>query len=196
MSTRTVAVTAVLAGAATLAATGITYASAPQAPAALPRQAAPAPAPAPAPFGGDSGNREKGAGGDSYDREEGGRGREGGGRDRREGRRGRGEGRIEVNERTYSARPDGCITVVSGLGSTSFNVRNDSWKTVEFFRGVTCGNGAPIATIGPHGFSAGIAPGSVDGTVHVDNGVVGSFRVFEEFDHDGFDHGEFDDDEY
>ncbi|MEU6576715.1 hypothetical protein [Streptomyces sp. NPDC046805] len=86
------------------------------------------------------------------------------------------EGRIQINERTYSARVGGCITVVSGLGATSLNVRNDSRKTVEVFRGAVCDNGAPIATVGPYSSSDGLDPGTVPG-FSVQNGVVGSFRV-------------------
>ncbi|WP_086723322.1 hypothetical protein, partial [Streptomyces carpinensis] len=72
------------------------------------------------------------------------------------GRRHHEEGWIHINERSYSAHPNGCITVVSGLGSNSFNIRNDSRKTVEFFRGVTCDNGAPVATVGPWSQSDGV----------------------------------------
>ncbi|MEU0836553.1 hypothetical protein [Streptomyces sp. NPDC005969] len=84
-------------------------------------------------------------------------------------------------ERTYSAHTDGCITVVSGLGSRSFSVRNDSRKTVEVFRGATCDNGSPIATVGPWGATAGVTPGFVRGGVFVRNGVVGSFRVVDNY---------------
>ena len=160
MSTRTIAVTAAVAGAAALAVTGITYASAAPkgAPAAPAGTAAPAAQAVPAT---DS------AGGDGGD---GGLGADG--------------GSIHFNERTYSAHPGGCVTVVSGLGSTSFNVRNDSNRTVEVFTGVTCDNGAPIATVGPHGSAAGIVPGMVSGGVRVPDGVVGSFRVVDS-GHDG-----------
>ncbi|MFD4976575.1 hypothetical protein ACFWOI_42240, partial [Streptomyces sp. NPDC058424] len=69
--------------------------------------------------------------------------------------------------------------------------RNDSKTTVEVFRGVTCDNGAPIATVGPRSEANNVRPGKVkdededekgeheemeDG-VKVKNGVVGSFRV-------------------
>ncbi|WP_055627015.1 hypothetical protein [Streptomyces hirsutus] len=101
------------------------------------------------------------------------------------------EGRIHINERSYSAAPGGCITVVSGLGSRSLNIRNDSRRSVEVFRGATCDNGAPIATVGPHSSSDGVHPRHVEGGVFVKNGVVGSFRVvkrhFGEFGgNDGF----------
>ncbi|MGW3776816.1 hypothetical protein, partial [Streptomyces sp. NPDC005091] len=87
------------------------------------------------------------------------------------------KGRIHINERSYSAQPDGCITVVSGLGSRSFNVRNDSRRTVELFRGATCDNGSPVATVGPWSTSNGVFTRQVHGGVWVRNGVVGSFRV-------------------
>ncbi|MFE7995035.1 hypothetical protein, partial [Streptomyces shenzhenensis] len=141
LMTRSTAVTAGIAAAAALTATGITYASA----SSVPAQAAPAalqaaPAPAQAPFGGNVGkgnkeeNEEKGEKGENEENE----GREGKGK-RFE------EGRIHINERTYSSHPDGCITVVSGLGAKTLNIRNDSRKTVEVFRGAVCDNGAPIA---------------------------------------------------
>ncbi|MER5363005.1 hypothetical protein [Streptomyces sp. NPDC002785] len=85
-------------------------------------------------------------------------------------RRGDDEGRIHFNERTYSAYPGGCVTAASGLGSTSFNIFNDSRRTVEVFRGATCDNGGPVAIVGPYGATAG---------VFVNNGVGGSFRVIE-----------------
>ncbi|MGW3722926.1 hypothetical protein ACWD8L_38735 [Streptomyces sp. NPDC005133] len=166
MTTRTVAVTAAVVGAAVLATTGITYASA-----AGSTQAAPSiQAPATAPFGGDGGTAGNAKGNE-------GKGNEGGGY----GGGGYGgyhyEGRIHFNERTYSGHPDGCITVVSGLGSRSFNVRNDSRHTVEVFRGATCDNGSPVATVGPWSTSNGVFTRQIRGGVKVRNGVVGSFRV-------------------
>ncbi|MEU6664376.1 hypothetical protein ABZ893_35920, partial [Streptomyces sp. NPDC046821] len=80
-------------------------------------------------------------------------------------------------------------TVVSGLGSTSLNVRNDSRKTVEVFRGATCDNGAPIATVGPHSSSDGVHPGRTEG-LHVWNGVAGSFRVVDNHRGDRGDRGD------
>jgi hypothetical protein len=68
--------------------------------------------------------------------------------------------------------------VVSGLGARSFNVRNDSRRTVEFFRGATCDNGSPVATVGPWSTSNGVfTRHHIRGGVFVKNGVVGSFRV-------------------
>ncbi|MET7310962.1 hypothetical protein ACWD7C_33205 [Streptomyces sp. NPDC005134] len=172
MTTRTVAVTAAVVGAAVLATTGITYASA-----AGSTQAAPSiQAPAAAPFGGDGGNTgnagtgkgNEGKGNEGYGGGYGGGGGHGGYHY---------EGRIHFNERTYSAHPDGCITVVSGLGSRSFNVRNDSRHSVEVFRGATCDNGSPVATVGPWSTSNGVFTRQVHGGVKVRNGVVGSFRV-------------------
>ncbi|MFE9976297.1 hypothetical protein ACFYRD_37730 [Streptomyces hirsutus] len=165
MITRPNVVTVAVAAAAGLAVTGITYASAS---AYEPAQAAPAfqqaPAPAAAPMGGDSGRGNEGRGNEGRDHE---------GRDF--------EGRIHINERSYSAAPGGCITVVSGLGSRSLNIRNDSRRSVEVFRGATCDNGAPIATVGPHSSSSGVHPGHVEGGVFVKNGVVGSFRVIDHY---------------
>ncbi|MFJ6562254.1 hypothetical protein ACIQMV_20810 [Streptomyces sp. NPDC091412] len=186
--TRSTAVTAAVCAAAALAATGITYATAAPAPAPQAAPAAPAvvqQAPAQAPMGGESGQ---------------GRGNEGGGRGGEGGEGGQGGehgkrrhheiGRIFINERSFSAQPDGCITVVSGLGSKSFNIRNDSKRAVEFFRGATCDNGAPVATVGPHSEANGVKVHHTKG-IHVKDGVVGSFRVVkrhhgEDFDFDDF----------
>ncbi|MET8288669.1 hypothetical protein ACGFWD_00155 [Streptomyces sp. NPDC048448] len=121
--------------------------------------------------GGRGGDDDGGRGGDDDG------GRDGGGRDGG-GRGGRGyEGRIDFNERSYSAQSWGCITVVSGLGSRSFNVRNDSHRTVEVFRGATCDNGSPVATVGPWSTTNGVVSHFVHGGVKVRDGVVGSFRV-------------------
>lgn len=185
MPTRTFAVAAAGVGAAVLAATGITYAatsgSSPASPsvhqraapvhrAAQPDQRAAQPdqraAPAAAP---ESGGGERGGDGERG----GGRDREGGGRDfgRKE------EGRIYFNDRVYSAAAEGCITTASGLGSSSFNVFNDSRRTIEVFRGFTCDNGAPVATVGPHGATNGVVTRTVHGSLFGDDGVVGSFLV-------------------
>ncbi len=86
-----------------------------------------------------------------------------------------GERAIHINERSYSTDPGDCITVISGLAS-SLNIRNDSGKTVEVFRGAVCDNGAPIAHVGPHSSSNGVTPQPTD-AITIDNGVVGSFRV-------------------
>ncbi|MCX4579416.1 hypothetical protein OHB41_40810 [Streptomyces sp. NBC_01571] len=175
MTTRNIAVTAAVAAATALVATGVTYASATAAPSATPtvNQIAPS--------GGDSG-QSKGKEGNTGQS----KGNEGGGGGDRGGRR-HYEGHIDFNERTYSARSWGCITVVSGLGSRSFNVRNDSHKTVEVFRGATCDNGSPLATVGPWSTANGIVPFRVHGGVKVRDGVVGSFRVVE--DHHGGGYG-------
>ncbi|MFV5995248.1 hypothetical protein ACNPQM_23045 [Streptomyces sp. NPDC056231] len=181
MKTRTVAVTAAAVGAAVIATTGITYASAAGSTQAAPsyQQAAPAvqqAAPDAAPLGGEGG----GNGGGGKGNEGGGYGGYGG--NERGGKkefRFHREGRIFINERSYSARgEDGCITVVSGLGSKSFNVRNDSRRTVEFFQGATCDNGSPVATVGPWSTSNNVfTHRHIRGGVKVRNGVVGSFRV-------------------
>ncbi|MFF1503315.1 hypothetical protein ACFVZR_26325 [Streptomyces sp. NPDC058316] len=182
MVTRSTVVTAAVAAAAALAATGITYASAAT---SEPAQAAPvvqqAAAPVSALTGGDAGKgNEKGNEGRGNEgRGEEGRGEGGRGFERRGHEEERFEGRIHINERTYSDERGGCITVVSGLGSKSLNIRNDSRRTVEVFRGATCDNGAPIATVGPHSSSDGVFPGHVRGGVWVRDGVVGSFRVID-----------------
>ncbi|MEE1770867.1 hypothetical protein PUR34_22680 [Streptomyces sp. JV185] len=173
MITRSTVVTAAVAAAAALAATGITYASAATSEPAQATQAVQQAVPASALGGGDVGKGNEGKGNE-------GRGNEGRGNEGR-GNEGRGhfEGRIHINERTYADELGGCVTVVSGLGSNSLNIRNDSRRTVEVFRGATCDNGAPIATVGPHSSSDGVFPGHVKGGVWVKNGVVGSFRVIE-----------------
>ncbi|MER5851693.1 hypothetical protein ABT126_32915 [Streptomyces sp. NPDC002012] len=184
MVTRSTVVTAALAAAAALAATGITYASAAS---TEPAQAAPvvqqqAAAPVSALNGGDSGNGNgngnEGKGNEGNEGRGGGYENKGGGRENK-GHREHFEGRIHINERTYTAEGGGCITVVSGLGSKTLNIRNDSRRTVEVFRGATCDNGAPLATVGPWSSSDGVFPGRVRGGVKVHNGVVGSFRVIE-----------------
>ncbi|MGW2647075.1 hypothetical protein ACWC2T_19595 [Streptomyces sp. NPDC001393] len=109
-----------------------------------------------------------------------GEGRDGGGRGR--GRGHREDGRIYFNERTYSAAAEGCIT--AGGSGSSFSIFNDSRKTVEVFRGFSCDNGSPVAVVGPHGETSGVAPRAVHEGVFGfgDDGVVGSFRVV--CDHD------------
>ncbi|OLZ65523.1 hypothetical protein AV521_31140 [Streptomyces sp. IMTB 2501] len=153
---RSTIVTASAGAAAALAVTGITYASA--APGSVP-QTAPAAAPQ-APLDGSSGQNN-------------GKGNEGKGNERRGNER---EGRILVNERSYSAHPGDCITVVSGLGAKTLNIRNETHKRVEVFRGAVCDNGAPIATVGPHSDSFGVDDLHTKG-IHVKDGVVASFRV-------------------
>ncbi|WBO69737.1 hypothetical protein [Streptomyces camelliae] len=168
---RSTMVTAGVSAAAALAVTGITYASA--APAQAP-QAAPAAAPA-APLSNDPGQGKNNNNGNNNEGQ--GKGNEGKGNEgrREEGRRHE-EGRIEVNERSYSAHPGDCITVVSGLGAKTLNIRNESHKRVEVFRGAVCDNGAPIATVGPHSSSFGVDDLHTK-AVHVKEGVVASFRV-------------------
>lgn len=201
--TRTHAIATAVAAAAALTATGITYASAVPAPQTQ-AQVAPAAIPAQALTGGEGGNTGKGNEG---------KGNEGRGGERRGNERGgkrhHEEGRIHINEREYSGRPDGCITVVSGLGAKSFNIRNDSRNEVEVFRGAVCDNGAPIATVGRFSSANNIRPGKdededfdkgehhdnkhhnnkhhdkMDDGVKVKHGVIASFRVIKRH------HGEF-----
>ncbi|MGW6401524.1 hypothetical protein [Streptomyces sp. NPDC055134] len=182
MPTRIFAVSAAMVGAAVLAAAGITYAAQSESTQAAPpaKQAAPsakraAPpakqaAPAAAPHGTDSTGGRKNEGRGHKDR----------------GYGGKDEGRIHFNERTYSARTEGCIPAASGLGSTSFSIYNDSDRTVEVYRGFNCDNGSPVATVGPygatHGVATGTGQGSGQGGVFVNDGVVGSFRVIRDHD--------------
>ncbi|WP_413754407.1 hypothetical protein NRF20_44630 [Streptomyces sp. R-74717] len=180
MVTRSTVVTAAIAAAAALAATGITYASAATTePAHSSPVAQQATAPVSALDGGDAGKGSDGKGNDDRGYDD----------DRDYGDRDYYEGRIQINERTYADAPGGCITVVSGLGSNSLNIRNDSRRTIEVFRGVTCDNGAPIATVGPHSSSDGVFPGHVRGGVFVHDGVVGSFRVLSRHYDSGYDGG-------
>ncbi|MFE4445925.1 hypothetical protein [Streptomyces sp. NPDC056820] len=184
--TRSKVVTAAVSAAAALAVTGITYATAapapaPQAAPATPAVVQQAPAPAQAPMGGEGGQGGQGKGNEGGGRGGGGEGGEG-----FKGKRHHEIGRIFINERSFSAHPDGCITVVSGLGSKSFNIRNDSKRTVEFFRGATCDNGAPVATVGPHSEANGVKVHHTKG-VHVRDGVVGSFRVVKRHHGEDFD---------
>ncbi|MFF4959294.1 hypothetical protein [Streptomyces sp. NPDC001222] len=202
MPTRTFAVTATVVVTGVLATVGLTYASAvdsteaaphakhaathakhaahaarPAAKAAHPRHPAPAaPAAATANGGGDSQGR----------RDEGDSNR---GRDHDDDRRDRGPGWIHFNERTYSAAVEGCVTAASGLGSNSFSIDNDSDKFVEVYRGFTCDNGSPVATVGPHGSTFGVVPSTSEGgdyshedeflraAMFAQDNVAGSFRV-------------------
>ncbi|MFF9073215.1 hypothetical protein ACF1BP_18240 [Streptomyces sp. NPDC014735] len=192
MVTRSTMVTAAVAAAAAVAATGITYASA-----ATSGQVQAAPvvqqaAPVSVPEGGDSGKGNEGKGNEGRGNE--GRGHGGGHEKKRHHRHHHFEGRIHINERTYSDERGGCVTVISGLGSKSLNIRNESHRTIEVFRGVTCDNGSPIATVGPWSSTDGVRPGRVKGGVRVENGVVGSFRVIERYHRDHGGYGGYDDD--
>ncbi|KUN81506.1 hypothetical protein AQJ66_24225 [Streptomyces bungoensis] len=169
MQLRSTVVTAAVSAAAALAATGITYASAASASAPAPEQAAATAAP----HGGSNNNNSKGNEGNNS---KGNEGNDDNDYNDNNGHRGEDEGRIQINERSYSTHPGDCITVVSGLGAKSLNIRNDSRKTVEVFRGAVCDNGAPVATVGPHSSSDGVRPGCVEG-IDIDKGVVASFRV-------------------
>ncbi|MEV7184377.1 hypothetical protein [Kitasatospora sp. NPDC093102] len=186
MRTRTLVVAAAGVGAAALATTGITYtltAGSTSAPPSAQRaaqpvqQAAPEPpavqpaappvqqaAPAEAVEGGGSEDGEKREGHDRHD----------GGRDHGHEK----EGRIYFNERTYSASTEGCITAASGLGSSSFSIFNDSRKVVHVFRGFSCDNGAPVATVGPYGATNGVVTRTTGRWgVFGGDGAVGSFLV-------------------
>ncbi|MFE1406669.1 hypothetical protein ACFW5D_24035 [Streptomyces sp. NPDC058770] len=201
MVTRSTMVTAAVAAAAAMAATGITYASAATSGQAQATPVVQQAAPVSVPEGGDSGKGNEGRGNEGRGNEgrgNEGRGNGGGHEKKRHHRHHHHEGRIHINERTYSDERGGCVTVISGLGSKSLNIRNESHRTIEVFRGVTCDNGAPIATVGPWSSSDGVRPGRVKGGVCVEDGVVGSFRVIERHHrgHGGYDGGydDYDDD--
>lgn len=167
MATRSTAVTAAIAAGAALVATGITYASA----ASEPGRSVPVLQQAAAPAALEGGT------GPSTNENNNSKGNEGEHREHRHHRHFRHIGRIHINERDFPAVPDGCVPILSGLGSKSINIVNDSRHTVEVFRGVTCDNGAPIAIVGPWSQSDGVHPQHVHGGVKVKHGVVGSFRV-------------------
>ncbi|MFE3268820.1 hypothetical protein [Streptomyces sp. NPDC059215] len=200
MPTRTFAVAAAV-GAAAFATTGITYASpaestqvapsvqraAHAAPKAAPsvRKAAPATTPVGNGNGNGNGNSNGDKGGEGGDRDGGDRGGRGSGHE--------GPGYIYFNERTYSGSVEGCIAAASGLGANSFSIYNDSWRTVEVYRGFNCNGGSPVATVGPHGATHGVVTSPVQGdafsseallagAMFGDDGVVGSFRVVHDSD--------------
>ncbi|WNM35849.1 hypothetical protein RKE30_38605 [Streptomyces sp. Li-HN-5-11] len=164
---RSTAVTAAVAFAAALAASGITYAS------AASEQVAQTPAPRlavppQAPMGGDvpPDPNSKGNEGRANVNNE--------GRHHEHEHEHEEEGRIRINERTYSSRPGDCITVLLLGGANSLNISNDSRKTVEVFSGPVCDMGTPIAMVGPRDTAFGVVP------LPVGNNVA-SFRVI---DHD------------
>jgi hypothetical protein len=165
MRTRTVVAIAFSVGVAVLAATSVNYASASS---SAPQSAASAQEVAGyAPQGGDGGPQ----GGDGQMNFGDQRGNHG-------NHHNDDHGQIHVNERTFSAERGVCTAVISSP-ATSFNVRNESDKTVEFFTGITCDNGPAIATIGPRNSSSAI-PGTTvaDGAV-VPTALVGSFRAID-----------------
>ncbi|WP_371578427.1 hypothetical protein [Streptomyces sp. NBC_01314] len=179
MRTRKATVIAASVGVAVAAATGVTYASsalesAPKSTSVV-QDAAPV-----APRGGNGTGTEAGsnaanAPADAGAKESWGGSRRGGNRD---------EGRIYVNERSYSADPGSCIVVVNvsnaafpGLGANSFNIRNESDRTVEFYNGVTCDNGAPVATVGPRSSSNSVTGRQQQQQQQRSPVVLGSFRV-------------------
>lgn len=159
MKNRSLVVTAAAVGAVALTATGINYAVASDTEAPAAKKATVATVPAAAPASAPRGGSAK----ENYGH----------------------EGRIHINERSYSAQPDLCMIAASGLGARSFNIRNDTHKTIEVFRGATCDNGAPIATVGPYSTANGVRPHYVDGGLYIEDGVVGSFRVVENNKHHG-----------
>ncbi|MER5834984.1 hypothetical protein ABT116_30150 [Streptomyces sp. NPDC002130] len=168
MRTRTVVGIALSVGVTVVAVTTVDYASASNSASAPSVQEAAASLP----HGGDMGGNGQ-TGGD---------GQTGGNGQTRYGDRSDDRGRVYVNERTYSVEGGECIAVISSP-ATSFNVRNETDNRVEFFTGITCDNGAAIATIGRGGSSNAI-PGTVvlDGAV-VPFALVGSFRAVDKHHH-------------
>ncbi|QYX83055.1 hypothetical protein K1J60_19625 [Streptomyces akebiae] len=184
-------------GVAVAAATGVTYAS--SALESAPKSASAITDAAPAPRGGNGTGTSAGSNAANAPADAGAsdnfngprKGNEGRGAGRGEHRRD--EGQIQVNERVYGAEPGSCIAVVNVRhgqgqnqnqnqgqgqnqgrgqeGASSFNIRNDSDRTVEFFNGITCDNGAPVATVGPHSSSSAVE-GDREGQL-----LIGSFRV-------------------
>ncbi|WP_328876874.1 hypothetical protein [Streptomyces sp. NBC_00299] len=165
MRTRTVVGIALSVGITVVAATTVNYASASN---SVPESAASVQEAA-------ASSLQDGMGGDG---QTGGNGQTGhdGRSDHRDWRGDDGRERVYVNERTYSVKGGECIAVISSP-ATSFNVRNETDKRIEFFTGITCDNGAAIATIG-RGDSSSAIPGTVvfDGSV-VPFALVGSFRA-------------------
>ncbi|MFM9457080.1 hypothetical protein [Streptomyces europaeiscabiei] len=197
MRTRKATVIAASVGVAVAAATGVTYASsalesAPQS-ASIVQDAAPV-----APRGGNGTGTEAGsnaanAPADAGSKESwsGSKKGEGRGESRGEGRGGnwgegrgddRGDGLIYINERSYPAEPGSCISVVNVLtaapgfpigSAATFNIRNDSHRTVDFFDGAVCDGGAPVAQVGPHSANNNVAVTPVAPPLP----LLGSFRV-------------------
>ncbi|MFC8095777.1 hypothetical protein [Streptomyces sp. NPDC057301] len=189
MRTRTVVGIALSVGITVVAATTVNYASAsssvPESAASVQEAAASALQDGMGGDGQTGGNGQMG--GDGRTRGDGQMG--GDGRTRGDGQSKYGYGRddddrerVYVNERTYSVKGGECIAVISSP-ATSFNVRNETDKRIEFFTGITCDNGAAIATIG-RGDSSSAIPGTVvfDGTV-VPFALVGSFRAVDRKHH-------------
>ena len=166
MQTRTIAMIGASVGVAAVAATGVTYASAAPESAPYTREAVAATVP----LGGDS---EKEKDYDHKKEKDHGDKKEKGYGDKKD------HGQIQINERTYSADPGACIAVVNtdfifGNEPLSFNIRNTSKRTVEFFNGYTCNTGAPVATVGPRSSSTAIMTAPNFGP------PVGSFRVIDD----------------
>ncbi|MFJ8943044.1 hypothetical protein ACIRG4_07110 [Streptomyces sp. NPDC102395] len=174
MRTRTVVGIALSVGVTVVAVTTVDYASASNSASAPSVQEAAASLSQ----GGDvGGNGQAGGYGQT-----GGNGQTSGNGQTRYGDRSDDRGRVYVNERTYSVEGGECIAVISSP-ATSFNVRNETDNRVEFFTGITCDNGAAIATIG-RGDSSNAIPGTVvlDGAV-VPFALVGSFRAVDKHHH-------------
>lgn len=149
-------------GITAMAATGVNYASASS---SVPKSAPSVPhADSSVPLGGGDGqnNGQNNFGGDGQTNR---------------GYRNDENGRIQVNERTYAVETGVCTAVISSP-AMSFNVRSESDRTVEFFNGITCDAGGPIAIIEPRGSSS-----AINGTTVFDGvgafALVGSFRAID-----------------
>ncbi|MEV6835468.1 hypothetical protein AB0N17_13285 [Streptomyces sp. NPDC051133] len=183
---RSTAVTAGIAAAAALVASGITYAS------ASPSGATRAPSviaggTGTAPVVTDPGSASKGnegvavVGGITQPRQG----------ERREHREHHEEGRIQINERSYSSHPGECVAVVLRFPATGMNIFNDSHRDVDVFSGDVCDNGAPIAHVGPDDTSYNVIaqnPGDGNCVPTPMTPCLASFRVVHKRDH-GDDHG-------
>ncbi|WP_328349206.1 hypothetical protein OG800_48570 [Streptomyces sp. NBC_00445] len=160
MQTRTVALIAASAAAVAVTVTGVTYASADS------PQAASSARPASAPLGGGGDHDWKD---DGYKKDHDGHKKD--------------DGNIQINERTYGARAGACVAVLNPItpatGAASFNIRNESDSTLEFFSGATCNAGAPVATVGPRSASNAVAGATLVTGAGLPNALVGSFRVID-----------------
>ncbi|MFE6174684.1 hypothetical protein [Streptomyces sp. NPDC056464] len=83
----------------------------------------------------------------------------------------KGDGEIQINERTYSSDPGVCVAVVRPA-FTSFNIANNTRRTLQFFANDNCDAGAPLATVGPGGSSFGVGGPGV-------GAPTSSFRVID-----------------
>ncbi|MFI9805626.1 hypothetical protein ACIHEJ_14870 [Streptomyces sp. NPDC052301] len=185
---RSTAVTAGIAAAAALVASGITYASASTSATRAPSVIAGGTGTAPVAT--DPGSASKGnegvaviAGGTVQGRQP--EHREN--REHREHREHHEEGRIQINERSYSSHPGECVVVAlvgtAGRIANSLNIFNDSDRTVDVFKGPVCDNGAPIAHVERDSTAYNVNPDDCCEPNTGGNVCLASFRVVHERDH-------------